>query len=198
MRTASLAMAGLLAIGVSACGSVDQVDGPLGAAQQAEIDPGYRHYLIYTLADGNGTQLGQVLVTATASPDGTYAANVEYWYLTSNLSNSAAVTITGGTSQYWSTPPSGLGTLSFSTERTPSWTYGTMSSGTLLEYSNGFTGELDAINWGMSESNGSWTGSITWWHNSTGNMFGDGVSRTLSPTTASGTGLAYYYVTDPL
>jgi hypothetical protein len=182
-----------MAVGVSACAGVDESDGPLGAAQQAQIDPGLKDYVIYGLTNSTGTSLGNVLVTATAG-DG-YSANVEYWYLTSNLSNSAAVTFTGGTAEYWSTAPSGLGTLSFTTERTPTWTSGTMS-GSMLQYSNAFTGELDAIDWGMSESGGTWSGSITWWHNSTGNLFGAGTSRTLSPTSTSGT--AYYYTTSPL
>jgi hypothetical protein len=48
----------------------------------------------------------------------------------------------------------------------------------------------------MSDSGGSWTGSITWWHDSTGNMFGDSVTRTLTPTQVRQ--VRYYYTTDPL
>ena len=124
-----------------------------------------------------------------------YAADREYWYLTSNLSNSAGVTFSGGSSQYWSTTPSGLGTLSFTTARTPTWTVG-VSSGSMLSYSNALTGEYDGMSWGMSNANGPWTGSITWWHSSTGNLFGSGVSRTLSPTSTSYSG--YHYVSNPL
>jgi hypothetical protein len=181
-----------LAMGASACGAADG-DGPLGDAPEAEVDPGWKDYLIYTLTDNSGSQLGKVLVTATAG--GGYAANREYWYLTTNLSNSSAVTISGATSQYWSNPPSGLGTLSFTTVRTPTWTSGS-SRGTMLVYSNAFTGEYDAMSWNMSNSGGTWTGSITWVHNSTGNLFGDSVTRTLSPTSTSGT--HYFYVSTPL
>src|SRR5262249_4277247 len=121
MRVATLWLAVLLAAGVPACGAADGDEGgegSLGAASQAQLEPpGWKDYLIYTLADVYGNQVGKVLVTATAG-DG-YAANREYWYMTSNLSNSSAVTFSGGTSQYWSNPPSGLGTLSFTTVRTP-------------------------------------------------------------------------------
>ena len=41
-----------------------------------------------------------------------------------------------------------------------------------------------------------WTGSITWWHNSTGNLFGSSVVRTLNPDSTSYS--AYYYVSTPL
>jgi hypothetical protein len=192
MRKVTLAMVGLLAIGASACG-VEPGDGPLGSAQQAQVDPGLDDYVIYTVTDSAGDQLASLLVTAT-SGDG-YSANTEYWYVTTNLSNSSAVTFTGGASETWSTSPSGLGTLSFSMDRTPTWTSGGMR-GTFPVYSNGLTGELDGIDWGMSESGGSWTGWITWYHNDTGNLFGPGVTRTLTPTTTSGT--AYYYYQTPL
>ncbi len=102
-------------------------------------------YLIYSLTDGSGSPLGKVLVTATAG--GGYDADREYWYLSSNLSNGSAVTFSGGSSQDWSTTPSGLGTLSFKTVRTPTWTSGT-STGSMLVYSSALTGEYDAINWG--------------------------------------------------
>ena len=103
MRTTTLVMAGLLAIGASACGGVAQGDGPIGAAEQTQLDPGEDDYVIYTVLNDAGLQLGSVLVTATAG-DG-YAANREYWYLTRNLSNDLAVTFTGGASESWSTPP---------------------------------------------------------------------------------------------
>jgi hypothetical protein len=180
-------MAGLLAIGASACGGVEPGDGPTGAAEQTEIDPGTDDYVIYSVLNDAGLQLGSVLVTATAG-DG-YDANTEYWYLTTNLSNSSAVTFIGGASESWSTPPSGLGTLSFTMNRTPTWSTAS-SRGTFPVYSDVFTGEYDAVNWGMSESGGSWTGSITWWHNSTTNMFGPGVTRRLAPRSTSG---SHYY-----
>lgn len=138
--------------------------------------------------------MGTVLVTATAG--GGYTANREYWYLTSNLSNSASYTFSGGTSEYWSSPPSGLGTLSFVTQRTPTWTSGT-PSGTFPLHSNALTGERVGMNWQMTFSRGSWTGSITWWHSSTGNVFGPGTSTTLSPGTPP-SGTWYSYTTSPL
>jgi hypothetical protein len=66
----------------------------------------------------------------------------------------------------------------------------------MLVYSSALTGEYDAMNWNMSNSGGTWTGSITWVHNSTGNLFGDSVTRTLSPTSTSGT--HYFFVSTPL
>jgi hypothetical protein len=192
MRFAALPLSVLLAIGVSACGSeVD--DGPLGTESQAQIDPGLKDYVIYSLTDGNGSQVGKVLVTRTAG-DG-FSANREYWYMASNLSNGSAVTFTGGAATTWRTHPTGLGTLSFTTVRTPSWTLGA-STGSMLAYSNPLTGEYDGMDWEMSNASGAWTGSITWWSNTTGNLFGPGVSRTLSPTSTSVTD--YYYVSTPL
>jgi hypothetical protein len=79
--------------------------------------------------------------------------------------------------------------------RTPTWTSGTMG-GTLPTYSNTLTGERDAINWKMTYSGGVWSGTITWWHNGTGNLFGPGVTRTLTPTSTSGS--AYYDTESPL
>jgi hypothetical protein len=194
MHTTTFVMAGLLAIGASACGGVEPDDGPLGAAEQTQIDPGNKDYVIYAVFNDAGLQLGSVLVTATAG-DG-YDANREYWYLTTNLSNSSAVTFTGGASESWSTPPSGLGTLSFTMNRTPTWRAGNIMA-TVPVYSNPTTGEFDAVNWGMSESGGVWTGSITWWHDSTANMFGPGVTRRLAPTIEKGAA-AYYYAQTPL
>ncbi len=196
MRARTLSLAALVAIGAPACvaeGGGEDGDGPIGIAPAAQFDYGHKDYLIYSLTTVSGSLLGQVLVTATAG--GGYAADREYWYMSSNLSNSSAVVFSGGTSQYWSTPPSGLGTLSFTTVRTPTWT-SSNTRGTMLVYENALTGEYDAVNWGMSNGSGTWTGSITWWHDSTGNVLGDGVTRTLTPTSTRGT--YYYYVSTPL
>jgi len=153
MRVAALSSAILLAVGVTAC-SGEAPDDPVGASQQAQIVPPMKDYVVYTLMNDAGLQLGQVLVTATAG-DG-YAANTEYWYMTSNLSNSSAVTFVGGTPEYWSTPPTGLGTLSFSTSRTPTWSSAT-ARGTYPVYSNALTGEYDGLNWQMTNTGGTWS-----------------------------------------
>lgn len=166
---------------------------PNGRFLTQQIDPANRGYLIYTIAQG-GVQIGVVLVTHTAG--GGYDANREYWYMTSNMSMGAAVAFTGGTPQDWSTPPGSLGTLSFKTRRDATWTLAT-PSGTLLVESNPLTGENIAINWQMTVSHGSWGGSITWWHNSQTDIFGPGVTDTLTPGTPPG-GTWYKYVTAPL
>jgi hypothetical protein len=168
---------------------------PDGKAIPEQLDPGHFDYVIYALNDNAGNQLGQVLVTATASPDGTYLANYEYWYMTTNLSNSSAVTFTGGASQYWSNAPTGLGALSFSTPRTPHWTLSNLTTVPILQYYNSLTGQLIGINWGMSNASGAWTGSITWWHNTPSNVFGANTTTTLSP--GSQTGRYYYFVSTP-
>ena len=193
MRALSVSLAGLIAVGVSACGGVEGGDGPLGAARQAQVDPGWKDYVIYQLWDVNSNVVGKVLVTATSG--GGFTANREYWYMQSNLSNSAEVSFVGGLSEYWSTPPRGLGTLSFTTQRTPSWTLGVSSNPMLTSY-NSSTGALDGMDWEMSNSSGTWTGHITWWHDSTGNIFGPGTVTTLDPDSTSYT--AYYYTTSPL
>ncbi len=115
--------------------------------------------------------------------------------MTSNISNASAITISGGTSQYWSSPPSGLGTLSFKLARTPTWTSNS-STGSMLVYTSSLTGEYAAINWQMSNVNGAWTGKIIWWHSSTSNILGENISWTFSPTSTRGT--YYRYISEPL
>jgi hypothetical protein len=189
--------AALLGIAVitSGCvvGQVEE-DEDVGSARRAQIDAGQKNYVIYDLIQ-SGVQIGKVLVTNSTAGDG-YEANREYWYLNANPSMSSSLKFVGGTSEYWSTPPSGLGTLSFVTNRTPTWTSGT-PRGTLLLESIAGTSEKIGINWGMSESGGVWSGSITWWHSTTGNIFGPSTTNTLLPGTPS-TGTWYYYVTSPL
>lgn len=192
MRFATLSGAVILAIGVSACGG-EGGDDALGSASQAEIDPGTKDYIIYSMVDDTGLEHGVVLVTATAGAG--FAANTEYWYMTSNLSNSSAITFSGGTSTSWSSPPSGLGTLSFSTARTPSWSSAT-ARGTYPVYSSSMTGEYDGMNWQMTVTHGVWSGEIVWSHNSTGNLFGDSVVRRLAPVATSGT--HEFYTSTPL
>jgi hypothetical protein len=193
MHVAALSLAAILAIGVSACGG-EASDGPLGAASQAEIDPGNLNYLIYGLYDVTGYRLGQVLATGATPGDG-FAANTEYWYLNENLSNSSTLTWTGGISQPWSTPPTGLGTLSFTMAATPTWTSGAVR-GTFPMFASSFSGEYDVMEWNMSDSGGTWTGSITWWHNTASELIGPGASMTLTPGRTGGT--HYYFVNTPL
>ena len=158
---------------------------------RAELDSGTSQYLIYGMSQG-GTQIGRVLVALTEG--GGYAPNHEYWYMTANVSSRTAVTITGGASKSWSNPPTGLGTLSFLMANTSSWSRGTRS-GIMHTYEG--IGEYEAMHWQMVETSGVWTGSITWWQNSTsGHLFGAGVARTLTPLSTSGT--AYYINNTPL
>lgn len=168
---------------------------PSGGFKTEQLDPGFRDYVIYEIRDASSVLRGKVLVTRTAG--GGYQANREYWYLSANLSNGNTYTFTGGTAQAWSTPPSGLGTLSFKTNRTPTWSSGT-PSGTMLNYSNPFTGENIAMDWQMTASrSGGWSGSITWWHSNTNDIFGPGTSTTLASGTPSA-GTWYAYTTLPL
>ncbi len=189
MRTATLAMAGLLAIGVSACGGVEQDDGRLGAAQQAQLDPGQDDYVIYTLTNDTGFQLGAILVTATVDADLGYEANTEYWYLTSNLNNTSAVTFTGGSSTSWSSPPSGLGSLSFATARATSWTSGT-PIGTMMYHGSGSS--LVALQWNMGFNGSLWTGSMTWYHSAATNVLGPNTTTRLCLRQAHRHGLLHH------
>lgn len=199
MRISALMTMSMLAVGPLGCVAGDGVgeggeDGDVGEAREAQIDPGNKDWLGYDIRDTAGTLKARVIVTATSG--GGFTANREYWYVSSNLSNSGTYAITGGTPQYWSSPPSGLGTLSFVTNRTPTWTSGT-PSGTMLLHTNPITGERIGIDWGMTVSHGTWGGSITWWHSSAGNLFGAGSATTLaSGTPASGTW--YSFTTAPL
>jgi hypothetical protein len=192
MRIATLSSAVILAIGLSGC-SVEAGDEPVGTTAQAEIDPGTKDYIIYNVVDANLSQLAQVLVTATAG--GGYAANREYWYVTTNLSNTSGATFEPGTSENWTTPPSGLGTLSFTMASSSSWTSGSF----LGRLPTGFsaTGVFLAMNWQMVETAGVWSGNIIWWNgNSTGTLFGGTAATTLTPGHVSGS--HYYFDNTPL
>jgi hypothetical protein len=158
-------------------------------ARPLQVDPGFLGYTIYALNNNAGGLIGQVLVTNTAS--GAFAAQTEYWYMYENLSNTTTFTINGGTSQPWTNPPSGLGTLSFTTPAPATWTSGVVT-GSLPCFSNARSEDFYAINWQMSNSGGTWTGSITWWHSSATNLVGPSQSLTLTPNRTSGT--HYYYV----
>jgi hypothetical protein len=185
-----------LALSATACAvePAETGDGPLGSAPQAEIDPGYKDYLIYDVYNVSGALLAQVLVTATDG-DG-YTANREYWYVATNPTNGESVTFIGGTSEYWTTTPSGLGTLSFTMDRTPTWTAGSYR-GYLPYYQAPTGGEFEGLIWQMVDTGGTWSGSITWWSGSgTGNLFGDGVTRALTEGHVSVSG--YYFTSSPL
>lgn len=168
-------------------------DLPNGRFKTAQLDPGYKDWIVYTVTQGL-TQRGKVLVTRTAG--GGYDADREYWFLTSNISMGSAVTFTSGADEYWSNPPSGLGTLSFKTERRPTWTSGT-PSGTLLCQTVSGTAQKYAINWQMTVNHGSWSGSTTWWSTSTGNMWGEGQTNVLNPSSPPA-GSWNYFVTSPI
>jgi hypothetical protein len=181
---------------LSGCGAKDPGGESLAeeppSLQTQQIDPGGIDYVIYTLTQDAAT-IGQVLVTNTAG-DG-YAANTEYWYMAAPVSNNQALTFAGGRALSWSLPPPGLGTLSFTTARTPTWTLGT-SVRIMNVYQDPNGAEYDGIDWQMTETSGAWSGQITWWSDATGNLFGPDVSRTLVPTRTHGT--HYYCVSTPL
>lgn len=171
----------------------DEQDEAVGEARQAQLDPGWKDYVLYTLTQ-NGVQVGKVLVTATTG--GGYTGSREYWYMNQNVATGSSLTFSSGAPDTWSNPPSGLGTLSFTTQRRPLWVSGTPST-TMELYTNPLTGERVGIDWQMSDSGGTWTGSINWWHSTTGNIFGANQSITLSPGTPA-SGSWYSYTTAPL
>ena len=168
-------------------------DLPDGGFKTEQLDPGFRNYLLYDLTQA-GVSIGQVLVTGATAGAG-FDAEREYWYLTSNVSMSSPLTFTSGASQAWTTVPT-VGTLSFKTQRRPSWTSATPRGDFLLE-TNALTGERTGINWQMTVSGGVWSGSIVWWHSTTGNLFGPSQTNTLTlGTPAAGTW--YHFSTSPL
>lgn len=168
-------------------------DLPNAALKTAQLDPGMKDYLIYNVTQGL-TQRGKVLVTRNAG--GGYDANREYWYLTSNIATGSSLTLTAGSSEFWSNPPTGLGTLSFKTERRPTWTAGTPSGTMLCETIPG-TSQRYAINWNMSLSHGVWSGTTTWWNSTQTDWFGENQANTLSPATPAA-GTWYSFVTSPI
>jgi hypothetical protein len=121
-----------------------------------------------------------VLVTATGDPSLGFDPNTEYWYLTANLSNDAAVTFTGGPSTSWSSPPSGLGSLSFATARSTSWTQDYMV-GTLLLQHNTLTGKVVGLQWNMGFDGAVWAGNMTWYHNTATSVLGPNTATRLAP-----------------
>jgi hypothetical protein len=184
-----------LSLTASAClADAGGADEAVGAAAEAQVDPASKDFLVYTLTQ-SGVQVGQLLVTNTTG--GGFTAGREYWYMTQNVSMGASLTFTSGAAQWWSTPPSGLGTLSFTMAQRPSWTSAGGIRGTLLKYVVAPTGEGVMIDWNMTQSGGAWSGNIVWYHTTTGNVFGASQADTLSPTT-SYPGTWYYYVANPL
>jgi hypothetical protein len=151
-------------------------------------------YIIYTLTDDAGNQLGQVLVTATANGTYGFLANYEYWYLSTNLSNSSAVTFTGGPSMLWSTPPTGLGALSFATPRSSSWSSGYMVGSLLLNH-NPLTGTVVGLNWAITNVSGLWGGQMNWYHNTGTNVLGPNTTWRLAP--GSYNSKEYYIISTP-
>ena len=52
------------------------------------------------------------------------------------------------------------------------------------------------IDWAMTESGGTWSGAIYWYHNTTGNVFGPNETNTGNFGSTSGTW--YSYTANPL
>lgn len=98
------------------------------------------------------------------------------------MNANAALTFASGAAQTWSTPPSGLGTLSFKTARRPVWVSGT-PAGTLLYESIPGSSLKHAVDWRMTVSAGTWSGNIVWWSTGTGNLFGPSQTNVVSPST---------------
>jgi hypothetical protein len=196
MRYTIVGLAALLALGATACGGAEDGTEPgvLGVASEAQLQPDYKDYTIYALTQ-NGSQIGQVLVATTA--DGTtYAANREYWYMTSNVSTSYSLTFTSGAGEYWSSPPSGLGTLSFTMDQRASWT-GATPQGSKFKYMSQIGLPVVLIDWEMTQSGGTWSGSIYWYHNTTTNVFGPSETNT-GTFSVSPSGTWYEYTANPL
>ena len=63
--SAVLCSLGACCLAGCAYGDPSASDAPVGEAQQAQVDPGYKDYLLYTLTQGR-VQVGQLLVTSTA------------------------------------------------------------------------------------------------------------------------------------
>jgi Caspase domain len=161
----------------------------------AQIDPGVDDYVIYTITNVDGTQLGQLLVTATANADLGFQANTEYWYITTNWNNSTTVTFTGGPSMSWSSPPSGLGLLSFATLRSTTWSYGYMAGTLPLNY-NATSGTVVGLRWNMGWNGSVWAGTVTWFHNTASNVLGPGTVWELPPTAHNS--YQYYITNSPI
>jgi hypothetical protein len=181
MRAASLFAAAFLAVGVTGCGN--QVgDGSLGAAEQAQIDPGLKNYVSYRLSysdNGGGTGTGYVLSATSTSG---YRTTVngqsyiidrsdEYYNISAMLSNlqspgsGAAVVWSPSASLNWPTSGAISNFANVNVARTPepvgdlTWT----SSSTTP--SSAFSdGSSMAVAFGnLSYSSGTWSGSLDWY-----------------------------------
>jgi hypothetical protein len=157
---------------------------PDGLRKAAQVDPGYKDYLIYQVLDANNNLLAQVLVAKTTNPGGTWVAGNEYWYMTTNFTGQPSVTFSSGASQYWSNAPTLSTTYSFSVPSITTWTQSSARL-TLFNYQSPSGGggalEFDGLVWSMSNSTGSWHGTITWWsQQGTGFIFNENTTRVLS------------------
>jgi len=188
--TAALTTLAALSMG---CVGADDDGEDVDEARLAQTPP-VKEYSIYEILDDSGFQRGKMLATVTSGAG--FDADREYYFMTSNLSNDSAATFVLTRSDYWTNPPSSLGTPSFAIKRTPTWTSAT-PRGTMLLNTNPLTGERTGINWQMTNSSGVWTGAIYWWHSSATYIFGAGTSTRLAPGTP-GSGSWYQFTTTPL
>ena len=190
MRRIALCLVALLPLANVSCAVADD-EGPTAEAAQSELDPGTKNWLTYSIQQ-NGAQVAQVLVTGSIAGAG-YDADREYWYMTGNVSNKYPLTLIGGDSYTWATTPPALGALSFTMARRPVWTPGTPAGRMLVSTPLVGTPEKVAIQWSMYQVGGAWTGSISWWHTTTGNVFGPNQTFTASPQLVpAGTWYSYY------
>jgi hypothetical protein len=187
-----------LVVGLSASGAGcvvagDDAEATVGEAAEAQIDPGNKDYVLYTLKEGE-VFAGHVLVTRTAGLG--FAADREYWFMTVNLAGAPQLTVNSAAAQYWSTPPPALGAPSFVTLRNPVWIADTPTVGVLNEII-AITGQRIGIDWQMTNVGGVWSGYIKWWNNTTGNIWGPSMGNKLILGRLP-VGTWYSYTTSPL
>jgi hypothetical protein len=204
MRASSLFALAFLALGVSACSN--QVgEGPIGAAEQAQLDPGGKNYVKYTLsysASGGGNGTGYVLSSTSTSG---YRTTVngqsylidrsdEYYNISAMLSqlqspgSSATLTWSPSASLNW--PTSGaIGNFdNVNVARTPepvgNLTWTSSSTTPSSAWSDGSTVAVAFGN--LSYSSGTWSGSLDWYSLGSSAPSGDLVTSSSSTTMTYG------------
>ncbi|KYG08026.1 hypothetical protein BE21_25945 [Sorangium cellulosum] len=121
-----LGTAAFLALAASGCvmtaGAEQAESEALDSVSEAQIDPGYKAWRLYTATFSNGQPLFQVLAIGGSSV-GNYQANTEYFSVTTaNLQYLGQSNVTFSRTDGYGTPPSHSGSQQFQMPLSSSWT----------------------------------------------------------------------------
>jgi hypothetical protein len=177
------------------------------SASPLQIDGGWDNYRVYEMQQSDGssyTFIGDVVVPNISNATGAFVAGTEYWYLSSDVITSGpsdqAVRFTW-TDYSWSSEPQPpvSGSLSFTVPQNPTWSGAVSAPGA---EANLFVDNTDGIciQWGLTKTGRTWSGSLTWYSTTAANTVFTGLSSgvSLSPNTAAQMSSTWYKVTQSL